>query len=228
MNHMRQSSCHIVEPPIDVVNLLCTTPASPILTSTQVEGFTEHRQKGHTYRSHPNYQSSGPWYDWVLVHFDDSNENTAEVRNGKQGGAKKQKISHLYPSTDVPSKILCFYTDPIEGDVRALVHSCEYSDHVDDSILCEVWNLEYECVKVYDHGVGDNVTDQFFQNPQRRKDRMFPIIYAVSVETFEEPQFVAQEYPGIFESVDPNEKQNFNCCLLVSNREQYWADHFTG
>ena len=99
--------------------------------SKSVEGFTEHRQKGHTYRSHPNYQSSGPWYDWVLVHFDDSNENTAEVRNGKQGGAKKQKISHLYPSTDVPSKILCFYTDPIEGDVRALVHSCEYSDHVD-------------------------------------------------------------------------------------------------
>ena len=36
---------------------------------------------------------------------------------------------------------------------------------------------------------------------------MFPIIYAVSVETFEEPLFVAQEYPGVFESVDPNENK---------------------
>ena len=35
MNHMRQSSCH-VEPPITVVNLLCSTPTTaPILTSTQ-------------------------------------------------------------------------------------------------------------------------------------------------------------------------------------------------
>jgi len=74
----------------------------------------------------------------------------------------------------------------------------------------------------------NNVTDQLFPKPPTRKDMMFPIIYPVSVETFEEPLFVAQEYPGVFESVDPNEIHNFNRCLLVSNREQYWADHFTG
>ena len=75
-------------------------------------------------QAHPNFQSRGPWYDWVLVNFasDDGNIDC------------------------YPCKILTFFLDPVHGNFQALVHASDYKDEKKngDSVICEEWFLKYD------------------------------------------------------------------------------------
>ena len=37
---------------------------------SEINGFTEVKMDGHTYRAHPSYWGEQPWYDWALVQWD--------------------------------------------------------------------------------------------------------------------------------------------------------------
>ena len=93
---------------------------------------TEYVKNGIVYRSHPNFQSDGAWYDWAMVKFADENEAVDDEL--------ATPISN-YPSDMFPSKIIAFVTHhPSNGDpeeLNAIVHSCEYNDHEWDSVITE-------------------------------------------------------------------------------------------
>ena len=35
--------------------------------------YTQYKRDGVLYRCHPNYRGDGPWYDWVMVSYEDDN-----------------------------------------------------------------------------------------------------------------------------------------------------------
>jgi len=84
------------------------------------------------FRCHPSYCSNGKWYNWVIVCFEQGEVNALL--------AKKQK--GMWSPNYFPSKILCSFTLPDNVTVYAVVHSMNASNHDNDSILFERWELE--------------------------------------------------------------------------------------
>ena len=92
-----------------------------------------------TFRASPNFRSGGSWYDWAMVRY--------KIDDDEQEG--------LYPA-----KILAFVsTLPNGGDivtaedeqedthtdnVWAVIHTCQVSNHNNDSLLSERWVMETE------------------------------------------------------------------------------------
>jgi hypothetical protein len=182
-----------------------------------VLGWTEYIRDNHRFRSHPNYRSNGSWYDWVMVRYEDEIEHstisppTKRQRVENVTGASSQEEDpedDRYPDTYFPAKILCFFRDPVDGELNALVHTCEYSDHTQDSVLCEVWELEFEVHTI------------------RGTTEAYPTLRAVPVSSFDEPVLVLQEMPGLLESVDPIANPYYKRCILVKNRERHWPSKF--
>ena len=154
-------------------------------------------------RAHPNFQSKGPWYDWVLVNF--------EMDDGEKA---------LYPC-----KILSFFQDPIHGEPQALVHASDYKDEEKngDSVICGEWFLEYDELTV---SVPNNDGNE--SSKKRKERRYFPRLRAISVDCIVRPIFVIQELPGIQESLLKSSVPKFyNRCVVVSDREEEWWYYFT-
>jgi len=100
-----------------------------------VEQFFAHLEyvrNGIMFRCHPNYRSTGEWYDWVMVRFDIASHKRS-CSNRKLG----MWSSHYYPS-----KIMCFFRLPEDETIYAIVHSTKPSNHDSNSILFERWELE--------------------------------------------------------------------------------------
>jgi hypothetical protein len=82
--------------------------------------------------SHPNYHNDGPWYEWVLVQFEESHGSTLPD-NARPGTT---------PPSLFPSKVLAIFKDPNAGQgggVCCLVHCCGASNHTVDTRLTETW-----------------------------------------------------------------------------------------
>ncbi len=80
---------------------------------TVIEYRTEIVVEKLRYRAHPNYQASGPWYDWVNVTYETDWEDS----------------THLVQDTDFPAKILGFFR-VLEAELpqsfKVLVHPVTY------------------------------------------------------------------------------------------------------
>jgi len=95
-----------------------------------VHGFSENehkfRGKDTLLRSHPNYQSSGLWYDWVHVNW----WNEEEQCNMK-----------------VPAKILCLFNHPTTKEAMGVFHCTDWRSSDDynqgDTVLTRRYHLEY-------------------------------------------------------------------------------------
>ena len=174
-----------------------------------VLGYIEYKRDGKTYRCHPNYRSAGPWYDWAIFRFDCSEDDDESDFPG------------AYGKDEYPCKILCFFHDPEENQICALVHCCVDSTHEDDSVICERWNLEY----TQQHR--KHVTDMDGKHTQRNQMILVPVIRSVPVDSIVDRVFVVEETPGIHESLNMDNPDHSTLVLLVKDRDQHWACNFT-
>jgi hypothetical protein len=163
--------------------------------------YTEYIRDNQYFRAHPNYRSTGEWYDWVAVRFDSSSSN-------------KDSTIHQPPLPNdddldhkdyYPSKILCFFEDPIEKNKCALVQSCEAANHSKNKHLTQEWFLEFR---------------------RTSQSRVVPVLRRVPVDAFGSIMFVVQEVPGILYDVAVPKNSNYKRCLVVRNRQRVWPRMF--
>jgi hypothetical protein len=178
--------------------------------NTPVNGWTEYIRDNHRFRAHPNYRSNGYWYDWVMVNFQVDNDIDGDnVDSHRSKRHRTIETGNRYPDEYYPAKILCFFADPIDKEIMALVHSCDDNDHSEDSALCEVWSLEYQVKRDSSNALV-----------------AFPTIRAVPVSSFDEAVLVIEEMPGLTEAADVATNPHYSRCILVKNRERWWASEF--
>lgn len=160
-----------------------------------------------TIRCHPNFRNEGPWYDWVVVHFEGNHVKTP---------------SSEYPSSCVPCKVLAVAENPKEkGDVWILVHGCNYRTPEEcdekDSVLIEHWELAYH--DLYEH------------LPAGRRNRtrryMAPFLTWVSPENIQDRCLVIEEEPGVFEVCPETTKKQLKNKVLMVRKRHKWAAEFT-
>jgi len=172
--------------------------------SSVVDCYTEYRRDGTIFRAHPNYRSSGPWYDWVMINFTPTDDHDAETSTETFG---------YYGDFMYPSKILCFFKNPDDDTkIMALVHSTnsmktttvnktkgsmqgpyegapgehDEGNYLNESsCICEIWAQDYR--KEFVPSVGEYM--------------LHPNIYCVDVETFDRRVYVVEEAPGIREGL---------------------------
>lgn len=126
-----------------------------------------------TYRSHPDYNSEGPWYDWAMVKF--------ETTRGE---------------LSFPSRLLCFFESPGTSTLKAVVHPATYRDNgraadirsrrsrLLETRLCSRWPLDHRQRTGGGGAPRCNV----------------PSLFCVEVETLEENLLVVEEEPGLVET----------------------------
>ena len=163
----------------------------PLSVKQQLKGvnlccYTEYNRQGVTFRCHPNYKSEGAWYDYVLVAWD--NPNNELYSNSKKNVSldcnedfldvpvitqEKETTSNVLL---IPAKLICFVQDD-NNNFFAVIHSChEY--FVKMSVLTYRWQLEYE---------GNKVVKQKIHPHECGVDAstLTPIYHAVSVDTIQ-------------------------------------------
>ena len=192
-------------------------------------------------RADPDYQKGGPWYDWIMVHFEEDDDAFQELN----------RSSLQYPPEVVPAKVLALARHPETGGLMALVHPCEFrfkkKDQIEDSVLTEVWHLHYsrvsqrytEAMQV-EHMVDlphpqkkqkttQPVMQQVMHRIPRERVRYRPQLVWVAAESIVGPCFVVEENPGIHEELVNGSAEDIleqSRVLLVLKHNQ-WADCFT-
>jgi len=146
---------------------------------------------------HPNYQSMGPWHDWVMVTFaEEGDDDTVEEE-------VEENDDRYFQDDEFPSKILCFFVADKQPEIFAIVQSCIARDHKQDSILLQRWEKEYV------RSLHQNYT---------------PVLHAVPVESFGECVLVVEDDSAVREAID--QKNIEPGCTLVLPRQEYWAKQF--
>ena len=74
--------------------------------------------------------------DWVMVMYD-AGDDAASV------DSKVVKNAFPFHHDETPLKIMCFFIVDDEDEVHTLVHSCQTSDHSNNSTLFKHWTKEY-------------------------------------------------------------------------------------
>jgi hypothetical protein len=155
-------------------------------------------------RSHPDFQSQGPWYEWCLIHYE-----------GEHGSSLP--FDPWPGSTDVslfPGKILAIYKNPHYGNklldpdnhgsqFLCLAHLCSASDHSKDSRLTEVWEKEYERkqVRAPKRDEQGNLSNTGYS--QFMAD--VPLLRAVPVGSISRRIYVIEEFPQLRRFINPND-----------------------
>ena len=168
----------------------------PLYGQQDIYIFTEYKRNGTTYRAHPNYNSFGEWFDWAMVKFEPDAGDKNLPVNAKGG---------YYARDLYPCKVLCFL-QANDDSIHAVVHCCNASDHKEDGKLLERWYKEY--------GIDD------------KKKVLVPQLRCVSVDTFEEPCFVVEDKPGLFEILGTELQKIYNGITVVKPREKGWPKQF--
>ena len=156
------------------------------------------------YRAHPNYQNQGPWYDWSHIEYNRClKENPFKVEEGAG--------TPLHPPAFVLVKILCFLGDGTGNDDQtfALVHCCEWRhNNSDDSVLTEIWNLEYK---------------------PEKKDKKYrkAVIRCVRASCLVGRVFVTEETPGAREGFRTDDRIPVSTRVLLVKPRTEWAKAFT-
>ena len=163
----------------------------PLHVEQQLKGIhlcchTEYSRQGVTFRCHPNYKNEGAWYDYVLVAWDNPNNDNYSVSRRKASQDCNEDILDVPVTTQekettsnvllIPAKILCFVQDD-NDNYFAIIHSC-HEHFVKMSVLTYRWQLEYE---------GDKAVKQKFHPHECDVDasELTPVYHAVSVDTIQ-------------------------------------------
>jgi hypothetical protein len=197
-----------------------------------------------TLRCHPNYRNEGPWYDWVMVNFEVSDDTVFQRENDrgvsrrkfiKQG--KKEKdwlpIKHetQYEDCVVPCKLLAFWQNPDDGeDIRALVHGCDFrtnSDQTDhDTVLFEFWQLSYHDLHRYlPEALRDRGNDGS-RLGNRKKKYAVPNLAWVDIDSIVTRCLVIEEEPGVHEVVPETRKGKEKRWVILVRKHNLWPEQF--
>jgi hypothetical protein len=188
-------------------------------------------------RSHPNFQSGGPWYEWCLIDF------------GKAHGSSHPPDPHpgITPLTWFPGKVLAIFkhprpegTKPPDGykppqrvgdddqpndpeqigasRMMVLVHTCTPSDHESDSRLTEVWEKEFRIPKTPG-------------STQRRRSTgplpdLVPRLRIVPVESIVKRIYVVEEYPQVLHRFPNTGNNDFSRVVYLKDMIEYWPLSF--
>jgi len=138
---------------------------------SKITVYCEYRRENTCYRAHPNFRHEGPWYDWVMVAYESSDDSIIS----------EESIKNALPfgPNDNPSRIMCFFTINDNVDVYALVHSCNDSTHENDSILFQRWTKEYI----------------------DRRHFVEPVLRVVPVDSFVIPILVIEDDNTVYETI---------------------------
>jgi hypothetical protein len=124
--------------PLVVQWFLKSIPSQGVEAQTDFLVWTEFKlSDSMRLRAHPNYRSRGNWNDWCF----------AQIPYAKSQSKSKKSRSQRYQSIECPVKILGFYQKQSDSapcsDTFAIVHACLEHAESSDSVLCEIWHLEY-------------------------------------------------------------------------------------
>jgi hypothetical protein len=197
-----------------------------------VKGYTEYKRDNVLFRAHPNYHSTGLWYDWVHVSWE-----TGEAKEGlkvtRHKAAKKSSYVSPYHAKWVPAKILAFLMfenhPKYEPDqVLAIIHSCQHKTSDEgkrDTRLTEEWTLEYPTMEQVNRvkGMKGHLT-----TTKGKPTGLAPKLYIVDVQTFGKRILVFEEQRGIFQSMGlhpltGNKGTGVAGSSYVFNGKTYWA-----
>ena len=172
------------------------------------------------YHAHPNYHNEGRWYDWVVIQYD----------SGLNPDFKQMGATPSYQPYEVPAKLLSFILDKETGSRKALVHACEFrSDNHLDSVLTEVWRLEYARTSK--------------RRPAREETKHQPaeeaasyykaIVRCVDIKSIVDRVFVLEEWPGLHEGFWWTGRTNgvedgfaYQNSVIMVQKRRLWAKHF--
>lgn len=105
--------------------------------------FTEYRRDDSIFRSHPQYRSEGPWYDWVMLRWE---KEEGDVRPYNQ--STYDSCVHYGDSVDnthdyiyAPGEIYCF-CENTDKEVMVVVWSCG-SYYSKSSVFSTKWKRGY-------------------------------------------------------------------------------------
>ena len=195
----------------------------PLPMEQQVKGIhlcchTEYSREEYTFRCHPNYKNEGAWYDYVLVAWDNPNNEKYSTFTRKASLDCNEDLLDVPVTTQeqettsnvllIPARILCFVQDE-DGNYFAVVHSC-HEHFVKMSVLTYRWQLEYE---------GDKVVKQMYHPNECNVDasELTPIYHAVSVDTIQKHCLII-----------PYNNEGKSQFLMQVIDQHKWAKSFTG
>ena len=197
-----------------------------------------------TLRCHPNYRNEGPWYDWVMVNFEVSDDTVFQRENDRQvslrkfikQGNKKKDFSPIkhetqYEDCVVPCKLLAFWQNPDDPeDIRALVHGCDFrtnskqTDH--DTVLFEFWQLSYHDLHRYlPEALRDRGNDGS-RLSNRNKKYAVPNLAWVDIDSIVTRCLVIEEEPGVHEVVPETDKGVEKRWVILVRKHGLWAEQF--
>ena len=101
----------------------------------EVECFTHFQRKGVLFRAHPDFQSNGEWFDWILCRYE---------RDVYVGRAREHRVE----AVDIPVKLICIILVPKSdgedgSDLYLVGHCCGWRTNPMGSLASE-WFLQYK------------------------------------------------------------------------------------
>ena len=110
-----------------------------------LEYFSEYKRFGTTFRCHPEYRNGGAWYDWVMIRWETSTEQSIANRNCECNAGYGDQVSHTNNYSYSPGHLKAFINNG-DGNIVAVVQSCEFK-HKKSSIFTTEWKQAF----VYDN-----------------------------------------------------------------------------
>lgn len=205
---------------------------------SKIEGFTEYVRNGVRFRAHPNYQSIGGWYDYVMVAFSAGEDETNRERLKDPPNNAFDPYAPTFGPRFYPAKILAFLrvpniVDPSQPpDILAVVHSCDNRSPVDiaaDTRLIQQWSLEYNNPVNVDPTKALLSVDGKKRTDEKIRSYREPTLRDVPVDAFDKRVLVIEENPGIHQHIEDSNDMGVsgsNTILLVKDRDKHWADQF--
>ena len=190
-----------------------------------IQGYTECNHKGTIYRSHPNLQNNGPFYDWAVVkcpnncvdiRFSDFSSSSQRKQTNREKKAKNHVsyITATYGRGHVPARILALYCDPITGVAMALVHACRPQMVVNvkkSGVITESWHLQH-------------VVDEVDADCTSGATLLVPFYNPIPITEFVDRILVYLESPSIESTWVDDESSGH--VILVTRRSTHWASTF--
>lgn len=178
-----------------------------------ISGYTQFQtSQGDVFKSHPNYNGDGPWYDWANVSFQRDRESNVTSARGIR--TKKRRTQNRSAIEKVPCKLLLFLKIGITGN-QATVNDGRTPIDENEPSYCAVMHC---CT----YGVR-RISSLFFQRKleyQTPRNESTPIYRVVPCSAINEPVYCFEECPG-FHTCSPDD-QNI---IIVAPRWQ-WVTEF--
>ena len=108
---------------------------------------TEMKRHDVVFRAHPNYKSNGPWFDWVIIRYEEKPPDGEHLDGCHVNYGDHPNLRGRFRYA--PAQIYAFLRHP--DGLLALVKSCGY-DHKKHSVFSTIWKSEFE-----DNGHGELV-----------------------------------------------------------------------